>query len=238
MLDIELGGRGQLDPLGVAQRALGEGREPAHRLDLVAKQLDSHGAVLGRGKGVEDAAADGELAALLDLLDPLVAGGEEVGGDGGEVEFLAAGDREAGGSQRGVGNGLGEGGGGSDDDRVVLAGERVERVDPQPDQVRRRGDVGGVAGAARGVEADPAGSEVGTQVGGQVAGGAIVGGDDQGGALGEAAVVLQQCRQQQRAQHRRGADGDRLTAGGGLAGAAGERVDALVLERQVYEGAN
>ena len=98
--------------------------------------------------------------------------------------------------------------------------------------------MGGVAGAARGVEPNPAGREVGAQVGGQVAGGAVVGGDDQGGTLGEAAVVLEQRRQQQRAQHRRDAHGDGLAGRGGVAGASGERMDALVLERQVYEGAN
>ena len=81
VLDVELGGRRQLDPLGVAERALGEGREPAHRLDLVAEELDPHRPLLGRREDVEDAAAQGELAALLDLLDALVAGRDEVAGD-------------------------------------------------------------------------------------------------------------------------------------------------------------
>ncbi len=138
VLGVELGRRRQLDPLGVAERALGEGREPAHRLDLVAEQLDPHGPFLGRREDVEDAAADGELAALLDLLDAFVAGPDQVLGDGPELDLLAVGDREAGRAQRGIGDGLGERRGAGDDDRVGLGDERVEGVDPQPDQVRRR----------------------------------------------------------------------------------------------------
>ena len=72
-------GRGRdLDAVGVAERALGEGREPAQRLDLVAEQVDPDGAVLGRREQVEQAAADRELAAVLDLVDALVAGGDEI----------------------------------------------------------------------------------------------------------------------------------------------------------------
>ena len=87
VLDVELGRRRELDPLGVAERALGEGREPAHRLDLVAEELDPHRPLLGRREDVEDAAAQGELAALLDLLDALVAGRDEVAGDRLEVDL-------------------------------------------------------------------------------------------------------------------------------------------------------
>ena len=46
--------------------------------------------VLGRREDVEQAAADRELAAVLDLLDALVAGGDEVGGALVEVEQVAA----------------------------------------------------------------------------------------------------------------------------------------------------
>ena len=74
----ELGGGRDLDELGVAERALGERREPAQRLDLIAEQVDADGAVLGRREQVEQAAADRELAAVLDLVDALVAGGDEV----------------------------------------------------------------------------------------------------------------------------------------------------------------
>ncbi len=121
VVGVELGGGGQLDHLGLAEAALGEGREPAHRLDLVAEELDPHGAVLGRRVDVEDAAADGELAAFLDLLGAFVARRDEVLGDGAEVDLVALGDFEAGRAQRGVGDRLGEGDGGGDDDRVGFA---------------------------------------------------------------------------------------------------------------------
>ena len=123
VLGVELGRGRELDPLGVAQRALGEGREPAHRLDLVAEQLDPHGALLGRRIDVEDAAADGELTALLDLLDPLVAGAGEVADGDVEVELAALDEREAGRAQRGIGNRLGERRGAGDDDRVAALAE-------------------------------------------------------------------------------------------------------------------
>ena len=87
---VELGGGVELDPLGLAERALGEGREPADRLDLVAEQLEPRRALLGRAEDVEDAAADRELAALVDLVDALVARPDEQLGDVAEVDLLAA----------------------------------------------------------------------------------------------------------------------------------------------------
>ena len=89
MLGGELGGGRDLDRVGLAQRALGEGREPAQRLDLDVEQVDADRALLGRRVDVEQAAADRELAAVLDLVDALVAGGDEVGGDLVEVEQVA-----------------------------------------------------------------------------------------------------------------------------------------------------
>jgi hypothetical protein len=73
VVGVDLGGRGELDPLGLPERALRERREPADRLDLVPEQLDPRRLILGRGKDVEDAAADRELTAVFDLLDSLLA---------------------------------------------------------------------------------------------------------------------------------------------------------------------
>ncbi len=95
VLDGELGRWRDLDLRGIAQRPLCEGREPAQRLDLVAEQVDADGPVLGRGEHVEQAAADRELTAILDLLDPLVAGRDEITGSLIEVEQLAGAQREA-----------------------------------------------------------------------------------------------------------------------------------------------
>src|SRR5262249_53728911 len=110
--------------------------------------------------------------------------------------------------------------------------QRVERVDAQPDEVRRRGDVRGVAGPAGGIETDTARGEVGAQVRGEVAGGAVVGADQEGGAGGEGAVVLEQGRQQEGPQRRRGAGLGRLPAAR-RAHFAGERVQALVLGGEI-----
>ena len=81
--------RGDLDRVGLPQRALGERREPAQRLDLDVEQVDADRPVLGGRVDVEDAAAHGELAAVLDLLDALVAGGDELAGDLVEVDEVA-----------------------------------------------------------------------------------------------------------------------------------------------------
>ena len=75
--------------VGLAERALGERREPAQRLDLDVEQVDADRALLGRRVDVEQPAADRELAAVLDLVDALVAGGDELGGGLVEVEQVA-----------------------------------------------------------------------------------------------------------------------------------------------------
>ena len=59
------------------QRALGERREGAHLLDLVAEELDAQRLAARRREDVDDPAADGELAALLGAVDALVAGERE-----------------------------------------------------------------------------------------------------------------------------------------------------------------
>ena len=76
LLQVEppLGGRVDDRALDLVQRALGERREGAHGLDLVAEELDSQRLAAGRREDVDQPAADGEVAALLDAVDPLVAG--------------------------------------------------------------------------------------------------------------------------------------------------------------------
>ena len=82
-LSLLLQRRGETDPplgggldehlLDLVQRALREGREGAHLLDLVGEELDPQGVASARREDVDEAAADGELTALLHPLDPLVA---------------------------------------------------------------------------------------------------------------------------------------------------------------------
>ena len=62
---------------GVVDRvegALSERRERAHLLDLVAEELDAERLAARAREHVDDAAADGELPAILDAIDTLVAG--------------------------------------------------------------------------------------------------------------------------------------------------------------------
>ena len=77
-----LGGRDRSSPASTgAQRALRERRERADLLDLVAEELDPERLAAGRREDVDEPAAHRELAALLDPLDPLVAGGGELLGE-------------------------------------------------------------------------------------------------------------------------------------------------------------
>src|SRR5579884_1779491 len=62
------------------ERALRERREGADGLDLVAEELGAQRLAAGGREDVDDAAADGELAALVRPLDAGVAGeGERLG---------------------------------------------------------------------------------------------------------------------------------------------------------------
>ena len=78
VLQRELRGGRDLDLLHLAERALGERREPAQRLDLDVEHVDPHSPLLGRREHVQQAAAQRELPALLDLVDALVAGAHEL----------------------------------------------------------------------------------------------------------------------------------------------------------------
>ena len=187
VLGGELGGGRDLDPLALAERALGEGREPAQRLDLDVEQLDADRALLGRRVDVEQAAADRELPAVLDLVDAVVAGGGELEHGLVEVEQLADLEREAVRAQLGVGDLLRQRDGGDDDDRCFLARARFEDAESsaatrRPDEVRRRRQVRLVGDAAARVEADRPRVQPGAQVGGEVAGGAVVAGHHHGRA--------------------------------------------------------
>ena len=159
VLGRELGGGRDLDAVGLPQAALGEGREPAQRLDLDVEQVDADGALLGRRVDVEQAAADRELAAVLDLVDALVAGGDELLGGLVEVDQVADAQHEAVRAQLRV--------------RDLLATARWREItttgcsepsgvsvsassaaDAQADEVRRRREVGLVGDAAARVVAD------------------------------------------------------------------------------------
>ena len=125
MLGRELGGRSDLDRLRLAERALGEGREEAQRLDLDVEQVDAHGAVLGCRVDVQHAAADRELAAVLDLVDALVARATSSGRLLVEVEQVADAQDEGVRAQRRVGDLLAQRDGADDHHGRLLVGPAV-----------------------------------------------------------------------------------------------------------------
>ncbi len=189
---------GDLDPLGFLEGALGEGGEPGQALDLHVEQLAANGPLLGRGVDVEDVAAHGELAALLDLVHALVAARHQRRRDLVEVQQAALLDREAVWAQGRVGHLLGQRRGGGDHDRGLIAVHQgVQRGDAQPDQVGWRVQVGLVAHAAGGVEAHRARGEVGLEVRREVARRAIVSGHHERRAVG---LGVEQRGEQVRAQ--------------------------------------
>ena len=183
VLGRELGRGRDLDAVGLPQAALGERGEPAQRLDLDVEQVDADGALLGRRVDVEQAAADRELPALLDLVDALVAGRDELLRGLVEVEQVADAQHEAVRAQLRVRHLLGQRGGADHDDRLLGAlgrvGQRVQRGDAQADEVRRRRQVRLVGDAAARVVADRPRRQPRLQVGGEIARGAVVADDDE-----------------------------------------------------------
>ena len=197
VLGGQLRRRRDLHALGLLERPLREGGEPGEPLHLDVEQLAAHRPLLGGRVNVEDVAADRELATVLHLLHALVAAGDQLVGGLVKVEEAALLDLEAARAQRRVRHLLGERHGGRDEHGRPLPQQRVERRDPEPDQVRRRRQVRLVAHAAGRVEAHlPRGEEL-LQVRGEVAGRAVVARHDQRGALG---IGVDQRGEQVRAQ--------------------------------------
>ncbi len=75
------------------QRALGEGRERANLLDLVAEELDAQRLAAGAREHVDEPAADRDLPALLRAVGPRVARERELLDEGVEVDLVS--DRDA-----------------------------------------------------------------------------------------------------------------------------------------------
>lgn len=80
--------------VGDLQGALVGDLEVADLLDVVAPELHPERVLLGGREDVEDAAADRELATLLDQFDPGVGGCGERFDDGAEVGALAGAQRD------------------------------------------------------------------------------------------------------------------------------------------------
>ena len=156
----------------VAQRALGERRERRQALEAVAEELGAHRLAAGRREDVDEAAANRELAALLDGVGALVAGLGQRVGELVERPLLPQAELDRPRPRRRRREPL--------DERVsrhgheAAGGERVERPRPLADQVRGRLEAGAVRGAARRHERHGlAGQERGGRLG-QGAGGVVV----------------------------------------------------------------
>ncbi len=135
-IEPSLGGRVDRGAVHGPQRALREGREDPDRLHLVTEQLDPERLAAGAREDIDDPAADGELAALLGPVDPLVAGKREQLGQLVALEEVADGDRERLGPGRRRREALRERRRGGTDEAAAC--EHVQRARPLPDEVRRR----------------------------------------------------------------------------------------------------
>ena len=120
----------------LAQRALRERRERADLLDLVAEELDPQRLAAGRREHIDEPAADGELAALLDPLDALVAGRRELLGERLDARLVAGRDLEVAG--RPTSGGSPSASAAADAQTRPPRCEHVERARPLADEVRRR----------------------------------------------------------------------------------------------------
>ena len=204
VLGRELGGGRDLDDVGVAERALREGREPAQRLDLVVEEVDADGPLLRRRVYVEQPAAHGELAALVDLVDALVARGHEVGRCLLEVEQVADAQREPVRAQLRIRDLLRKCHRADHNYRLFRALGRVqqgvESGHAQSHEVRRRRQVRLVGDAAARVEAHGPRAQPCAQVRREVACAAVVAGHDDRRA---AHIAIGQRRQQVRPQRLR-----------------------------------
>jgi hypothetical protein len=132
------------------QRPLRERRVRAHRLDLVAEELDAERLAAGGREDVDDAAADRELAPLLGALHALVAGeGKALG----QVVLGVVGEADRGRALSGRRHALGECRSRGGDE--LPGGEHVERAGPLADEVRRRVEPGAPADAPAWKQRDP-----------------------------------------------------------------------------------
>ena len=203
------------------QRALRERRVRAHRLDLVAEELEAERLAAGGREDVDDPAADRELAPLLGSLDALVAREREslrqvIVGVLGEPDRLRALLRRR--------KALGDRGRRGGDE--AAGGEDVERAGALADEVRRRLEAGAPANAAARQERDAIVAEKPGGRLGRVARVGVLGKDDD-----EPALELDVERGEEERQRRLGHPRARPLAVGGLDGEALARLRDLVRER-------
>ena len=148
LVQIEAPFDGGIDHAGLEwmQRALGERRERAHLLDLVAPELDANGLAPRRRKHVDQPAAHRELTALVGTIDALVARERKRLGELLEADLFAGRDPDRLGPRIRRRHRLGQGGRGCSDE--TSRRENVERAGTLADEVRHRLETGAPVHAA------------------------------------------------------------------------------------------
>ena len=155
------------------QRPLGERREGSHLLDLVAVELDAERLAAGRREDVDNAAANGELAALLGTLDPFVAGQRERLREAVEPGLVAYPKTNARRALRCGRRPLRERRRRGADEPALR--EHVEGAGSLANEVRRRLEAGAPAHAATRQQCDAVGADEPTRSVGRVAGVRVLG---------------------------------------------------------------
>ena len=144
--------------VGSGKRTLGERREGAHLLDLVAEEVDANGLPTGGGEHVHDPAPDGELAPLVDAVDALVAGEGQVLREAVDARLVSRPQRERHGARLERREPVRERASGGADE--AARSEDVERAIALAHEVRRRREPGLVRDTAAREERDiPAADE-------------------------------------------------------------------------------
>ncbi len=135
-VEPSLGGGVDRAGLDRVQGPLGEGREGADRLHLVAEEFDAEGLAAGRREDVDEAAANGELPTVVDPLDALVSGEREILREALDALLGTGLQLERSRPRRRRRHALGDRACGGADDPA--AGEHLERAGALPDEVGRR----------------------------------------------------------------------------------------------------
>ena len=141
-----LGCRVDGHPLRLAERALSERRERTDALDLVTEELDPERFAPGARKDIDEPASHGDLPALLDPLDALVAGKRQLLGKRLDSRLVPARELERHGPLRRWRHAFRYGERGGADEPA--AGEHVECASSLADEMRRRLEAGAEADTA------------------------------------------------------------------------------------------
>ena len=134
-IDASLRGRMYDGVVDRVEGALGEGRERSHLFDLVTEELDAERFAAGAREHVDDSAAHGELPAILDAIDALVAGERERHGEPVDARLVAWPERDGGRACIDRWHALGERRGGGAHEPAAL--EHVERPEALTHEVWR-----------------------------------------------------------------------------------------------------